>query len=420
VINRDGDKTRFSYAWLILFLLFIGNLASFGMRSSFGAYISSWEQEFSVGRAIVTSMPLIGYALFALGQPIAGKLNDQIGRGIITKVCIIVAGVSLILISQANHIWQIFILYGLVFCASISGCSSAITAAVVTKWFEKKRGLAMGLVMAGLATGQLILVPLNIFLIERFGWRTAMLTLGIAITVIAGSLDMFFLRSKPEEKGLKPYGHEETENGGLDGGIAKQEADKPLTLKSILKVKAFWFLLAPYFVCGFTDVGLIGVHLIPLSEWKGFPLTGVAVAISLIAVCNIVGTVTTGHLSDHFNRKRQLSVIYLLRAGAYVFLILIQQPWLLIPFAIMFGAVEMASIAPTNSLASQFFNGQSTGLVIGVVALTHYIGGSLGSFLPGLVYDLTGSYTITLVLGIVLLLGASATILKFPDLDKKS
>jgi len=419
VNNRDGGKAEFSYAWVILFLLFLGNVASFGMRSSFGAYISSWEQEFSVGRAIVTAMPLIGYALFALGQPIAGRLNDQIGRGIVTKSCIIVAGISLILISQANHLWQIFILYGIVFSTSIAGCSSAITAAVVTKWFDKKRGLAMGIVMAGLATGQLVLVPVNIFLIESLGWRTAMLILGIIITAVAGSLDLIFLRSRPEEKGLKPFGYEEPENGGPGGNTASLGAEKPLTLSSIFKVKAFWFLLVPYFVCGFTDVGLIGVHLIPLADWKGFPITGVAIAISMIAVCNIGGTITTGHLSDHFSRKRQLSVIYLIRAAAYVFLIAIQQPWLLYPFAIIFGAVEMASIAPTNSLAAQLFNGKSTGLVLGVAALVHYIGGSLGSFIPGLVYDLTGSYVIALALGIGLLLVASVTVLRFPEPERK-
>jgi len=305
------------------------------------------------------------------------------------------------------------------FCSCISGCSSAVTAAVVTKWFYKKRGLAMGLVMAGLASGQLILVPVNMFLIERLGWRTAMLTLGIIITVVAGALDLFFMRSKPEEKGLKPYGYDESADDSHAGDIASQETDKPLSLLSLFRVKAFWFLLIPYFVCGFTDVGLIGVHLIPLTEWKGFPQVGVAVAISLIAMCNIAGTITTGHLSDNFNRKKQLAAIYLIRAVTYVFLIMIRQPWLLFPFAIVFGAVEMASIAPTNSLATQLFNGQSTGLVIGVVALTHYIGGSLGSFVPGLVYDLTGSYTIALVLGIVLLLVAAATVMRFPEFDKK-
>ena len=419
--KQIGDKAGFSYAWVVLFVLFIGNLASFGMRSSFGAYISLWEQEFSVGRALVTAMPLIGYALFALGQPIAGKLNDRIGRGIVTKVSIIVAGICLILISQSSNIWQIFILYGFIFCPSIAGCSSAITAAVVTKWFDKKRGLAMGLVMAGLASGQLILFPVNVFLIERFGgWRPAMLTLGIIITIVAGSLDLIFLRSRPEEKGLKPYGYEGAENGGNNSGIANKEAEKSLSLSSILKVKAFWFLLVPYFVCGFTDVGLIGIHLYPLAEeWKGFPKADVTIAISLIAVCNIAGTITTGHLSDHFNRKKQLAVIYLIRAASYVFLIMLQQPWLLFPFAIVFGAVEMASIAPTNSLAVQLFNGQSAGFIIGFVALVHYIGGSLGSFVPGLVYDLTGSYTIALVLGVVLLLVASATVMRFPEFDKK-
>ena len=418
VQKQDSGKTTFAYAWVIVFVLFAGHIISFGMRASFGAFIAPWELDFSVGRTVVSSISFLGFVCFALGQPIAGRLNDRFGKGIVPTVCVFLMGASLFLMSHATQIWQIFILYVLGFSCGIAGSTSSVVAAIITKWFDKKKGFAIGLGMSGMAAGQLIVVPANLFIIERYGWRTAMMILGLIGFVIIGPLFLFFLRSRPEEKGMKPYGYEEPPNGGNNSGSIKPATENPAFF-SLLKVKPFWFLLIPYFICGFTDVGLINTHLIPIANWKSISIAGVAIAISLAAILNITGTITTGYLSDHFNRKRQLAVIYAIRSTTLILLVFLGQPWLLMIFAMVFGAVEMASIAPTNSLAAQLFDGHSTGVVLGLVALSHQFGGALGSWVPGLIFDLTHSYTPTLVLSILLLFGSAFLVLLFPEFDRK-
>ena len=408
--NIKGATTP--YAWVILTVLFVGLVASFGMRVSFGAYISPWESDFSVNRTVVTSISSLSFIFYAIGQPLTARLNERFGKSIVPTVSILLVGVSLLLTSQASQIWQVYALFGVGFALGVAGCCNVIAAAVISNWFVENRGFAIGLVTSGMAVGQLILVPVNLFIIERLGWRTTMAMLSIIIMVIVTPLFILFLRFKPEEKGMKPYGYVESHEAELSGDVKDMGAKKSLPLLDVFKRRSFWLLAIPYFVCGFTDVGVINTHLIPMAEGKGFPVSGVALAFSLIALANIAGTIFLGHLSDIFSRKRQLAVIYAFRAVTFIILITIQRPWLLLLFAVLYGAVELASVAPTSSLVVQLFEGYSTGTIIGVVSVSHQLGGAVGSWVPGILYDLTKSYTIILVLSLILLLGAAFLVLR--------
>ena len=431
--NRaSGGGAGFSYAWVILSVIFIAQLAAFGMRASFGAYISPWENDFSVGRSVVTSISTLNFIILAVSSPFLGRLNDHIGKNIIPVVSIFLMGFSLLLLSRATQIWQVYALFGVGFSLGVTGCRDSVVGGIIANWFMKKRGLALGFLMVGSALGQLILVPVNMFIIERYSWRTAMGTLSIIIMAVVGPLFIIFLRYKPEDKGLKPYGYEEPAAGGTDGGTdggaysgaaggsTPANTKKSLPILGIFKLKSLWFIAVTYFICGFTDVGIIYTHLIPLSDGKGFPQNIAAIAISIIALVNIGATIVTGHISDHYSRKRALAAIYAFRALTYVFLILLGRPALLLVFAALYGMVEMASAAPTNSLAMQLFEKYSVGAVLGVIGVCHQLGGAAGSWLPGLLYDMTGSYTIVLGLAVVLLLAGALTVLQIPEPDKKS
>lgn len=412
---KQNSRASFSYAFVIVAVLFTGLVASFGMRAAFGAYISPWEQDFSVSRTVVTAISMLGFVVYALGQPLAGKLNDQFGKNFVPATSILLIGISLILTSRANHIWQIFVLFGFFFSLGVAGCAQPMTAAIITNWFDKKRGFALGLTASGMAVGQLILVPANLFIIDKLGWRTAMAALGAIIIITAGPLFVFFLRSKPEEKGLLPYGYEEVKAGVKETTTPVKDSKKSLPVFSVLKQKDFYLLTIPYFICGFTDVGVVQTHLIPMTQGNGFSVSTVALAFSLIAIFNIAGTIVTGHMSDYFSRKRQLAIIYTIRALTYILLITLREPWLLLIFAAIYGAMEMASIAPTTSLAVQLFDGYGTGALLGVVSISHQLGGAFGSWIPGLLYDITNSYTVVLTMSVVLLITGAIMVLRVSE-----
>ena len=414
-MKRDiGNTAKTPYAWVILFVLFLGLIASFGMRISFGAYIGPWEEEFSItGRTVVSSIPMLGLVFYGMAQPFVGRLNDRFGKSIVPTVSFFLFGASLLLTSRATQIWQVYLTFGVGFFFGTAGCSNTIASAIIRNWFVEKRGFAIGLVTTGLAVGQLILVPVNLFVIERIGWRDTMAILSIILMILIGPLFIFVLRSKPDEKGMKPYGYVETDRenaaGGPDGSVSF------LPIKGIFKMRAFWMLSIPSFVCGFTDVGLVNSHLIPIYREMGVSTGNMALSISLIATFNIVGSIVSGHFSDHFSRKKQLALIYSIRAVTYIFFIAIQQPWFIFPFAIAYGISEMASIAPTHSSVFSLFDKFSVGVVLGIVSVSHQIGGSIGSLIPGVLYDMTGSYNSVMILSVAMLIAAALLSMLIPE-----
>jgi len=311
--------------------------------------------------------------------------------------------------------WHVFAMFGVGFSVGIAAAGHNVNAAILTEWFHEKRGMALGLMTSGMAIGMLIFVPANLFLIRQLGWRTTMLIFGIVIIVVVGPLYIFLLKNKPEAKNMKAYGYSHSNDDTVEASEAPKQNLKPLPVMGIMKTKGFWFLAIPYFICGVTDVGLINTHLIPMAEGRGIPDAVIALSVSLIAIANIVGTIGSGYLADRFSRKRQLAFIYSFRALTFVLLIAMQQYWLLLVFAIGYGAVEMASIAPTNSIAADLFAKYSTGTVLGMVALSHQLGGAVGSWVPGLMYDMTGSYSSVLTVSVVLLVGMAIMSLGIPE-----
>jgi MFS family permease len=151
--QTSKQKLPFDYAWVILAVLFLAMLASFGVRASFGAYVTPWEQDFSVDRSGVTSISMLSFIVFAFAQPLEGKLNDHFGGRIVPSVSMLLVGGCLLLASQASNIWQLCIYYGVGISLGIAGCSNVIAAAIVTRWFVAKRGFALGLAVSGMAVG---------------------------------------------------------------------------------------------------------------------------------------------------------------------------------------------------------------------------------------------------------------------------
>jgi MFS family permease len=407
-------KRSIHYAWIVLLLAFIALLSAQGVRLSFGAFITPWEDEFHTNRGVISLIAFISYAVFGLSQPYIGKLIDQYGVRKVLSFSILLIGVTTISTFFANSPWQLMILYGVVASVGFGGASNVAGSVVIANWFVEKRGFALGLMSAGTAAGQLLLVPFSLFLIEQFGWKHTVLLLGSFLTIVVFPLIFLFIRTSPSEKGTAAYG--EVENTKLE--IKKNEQKDSVSILKLFKTKQFLFLLLPFFVCGITTSGLIDTHLIPFAQVCGFSPTLTGTAVSLLAAFNILGTIVSGHLADRLSCKNMLAFLYGTRAISIALLLIIvhetsffnffiSQSHLLLIFAISFGIVDFATVAPTVKLATEYFKHLSVGVVIGWLFLSHQIGSAIGSYIPGLLYDVTGSYDISFIYSIILLVGAS-------------
>ena len=267
-------------------------------------------------------------------------------------------------------------------------------ATVADQWFLKRRGLVVGVLTAGGATGQLVFLPLIATLVETSGWRQAsLLVAGAALAVVP--LVLLFIRNRPEDLDVTPYGAppnwqptpRETGNAG------KKAID---TLVRASKHRTFWALVAGFAICGATTNGLIGTHFIPSAHDHGMQETVAAGLLAVVGIFDIVGTIASGWLTDRVNPRILLAIYY---AGRGVGLLVlpfllsssIQPPIIL--FVVIYGLDWVATVPPTVAICRELFGVRRPDRVrLGVRRPPARRSGR--GVRRGLIRDSTGQYTI--------------------------
>ncbi|ASB63344.1 MFS transporter [Bacillus sp. A053] len=392
---------RLHYAWIIVSVTFLILLAVQGVRLSFGAFVEPWERQFSMDRSTISLISTMSFIVYGISQPVIGRLVDKWGARAVLAWSALLTGVSIFLTYLVTSPWQLFLLYGLGVSLGVGGASNVAASVLVVNWFSKKRGLAFGIMEAGFGAGQMLLVPGSLMLIHWFSWKLTVVVLGLLLIVIVFPAALLMLRNNPSEKKTEPI-----------GGLAASEKDTApkttaLSVTGMFRMRQFWFLILPFLICGFTTVGLMDTHLIPFSHDHGFSTTVTSAAVSLLAGFNIAGILLSGIVADRWSSRKILCFLYAVRAMSIVILIYSHEPYLLLAFAILFGLVDFATVAPTQMLATQYFQNYSIGLMIGWLSLAHQIGSALGAYVPGVIYTITGEYTLAFYLSIGMLVLAS-------------
>ncbi|MCY7978286.1 MFS transporter [Bacillus inaquosorum] len=392
---------RLHYAWIIVSVTFLILLAVQGVRLSFGAFVEPWERQFSMDRGTISLISTLSFIVYGISQPVIGRLVDKWGARAVLAWSALLTGVSIFLTYFVTSPWQLFLLYGLGVSLGVGGASNVAASVLVVNWFSKKRGLAFGIMEAGFGAGQMLLVPGSLMLIHWFSWRLTVVVLGLLLMVIVFPAALLMLRNNPSEKNAEPI-----------GGLAEAEKETApkttaLSVTGMFRMRQFWFLNLPFLICGFTTVGLMDTHLIPFSHDHGFSTTVTSAAVSLLAGFNIAGILLSGIVADRWSSRKILCFLYAVRALSIVILIYSHEPYLLLAFSILFGLVDFATVAPTQMLATQYFQNYSIGLMIGWLSLAHQIGSALGAYVPGVIYTVTGEYTLAFYLSIGMLVLAS-------------
>ncbi|UFJ39408.1 MFS transporter [Brevibacillus humidisoli] len=408
-------REKLHYAWVILAITCLTLLAVQGVRLSFGAFIQPWEEEFSVDRGMISLISMVSFIVYGISQPIMGKLIDRFGVRLILSASTLLIGVSILATYLVTSPWQLLILYGVLASIGVGGASNVAATVAVTNWFHAKRGLAFGIMEAGVGGGQMILVPASLFLIAWFGWKYTVIVLGLMLVVLVLPI-LLLLRNHPEEKGLQPlggYSSEETDNND------SKDQQHSLPVGALLWNRNFWFLLLPFFICGVTTTGLMDTHLIPYSHDHGFSTEVTGAAVSTLAAFNIVGILLSGVLADRWSCRKILCFLYAVRALSIVILLYSHDPMWLLGFAILFGLVDFATVAPTQMLATTYFQRYSIGMMMGWLFLSHQLGSALGAYIPGVLYNYTNSYNLSFYASILLLIGASLLNWLLPETNKR-
>jgi MFS family permease len=389
------------YGWVVVGVSFVTLGVAFGIWYSFSVFFLAVIQEFGWSRAAASSI----FSTFILTQSllalVAGHLMDRYGPRLVIPLGALILAVSLWSVTHVHSLWQFRLLYGVFGAVGISMMGFASHSAFLPKWFERRRGLAVGVAMSGIGVGMMVVVPVIQRWIQSYGWRSAYLFLAALVLLGVAPLNLFLSRRQPQDLHLQPDGDPlgiEAEASRRQGRIVKvidpQWANRHWTLSSAVRTGRFWFLGAGFFFGSFTYQGTL-LHSVSALVDAGETRAAAASLFGLLGVCGSVGKIVFGSLSDRLGReKTQTLAVAITSAGILSLTASLGMPGGAFPFlfAVLFG-LGYGSAAPLfPSVSADIFLGSSFGLIFGLLSLGGGSGGAVGAYLCGLLRDVTGAY----------------------------
>ena len=307
-----STKPRFFYGYWILAIAFIYLVIySGGGVGAFSLFVRPLQEEFGWGRGEIMVAFTIYFLVSGFSSPVIGSLIDRYGvKGVATAGAVI-AGTSFISLTQLQGIWHYYLAYTF-FGIGSAAFGPVPASALISNWFKKRRGLLIGVVSAGLGVGILVVAQLlSGFILPAFDWKTGYLVLG-ASTGIPLVLTVFFVRTRPEEIGLRRYGDELATDGLTEAQATKPVID--IDLKTALRTPVLWLMVVSYFLGGYSAMGLTQ-NQVPYLQDIGFPLPEAAVALLGLGIGSAVGKFIFGWLCDRISPRYAWAISLLLLAG---------------------------------------------------------------------------------------------------------
>jgi len=390
-------RPRIFYGWVVLAVAFITLVLGYAIRNTFSVFYPTIVEEFGWGRGSTALMFSISVVVYGLAAPLAGSLVDRFKPRLILSLggCILGAGVALC--SLATGQWQFFLLYGGVGAVGLSLVGWTPLTAIVSNWFTKKRGLAIGILAAGFG-GSLVSAPIAQFLISSFGWQIAYIVVGVFPITIIVPLCSFLVRRKPQDKGLLPDGVSQTSPEPRDSNEPQIREGKwattTWTLSRAMKTYQFWLL----FLIAFCLLGLAEqiaiAHQIYFFRDVGYEPMLAANIYSIFGIVFMLGTLCS-FFSDRLGREMVFIPSCLLSAGAVSLLFLMRDTshlWMPLLFAVCFGLGVGAAGPVFYTAVADLFHGRHFGSILGTITIGFSLGGAIAPWLAGFLHDKTNSY----------------------------
>ena len=391
-----GIKDKIFYGWIVVASALLISCLLVGTRFSFGIFFKSLEAEFSLSRTATSSIfstYMVFYAIFAL---ISGWVLDKYGPRITVILMGLITGLSLLITSQVTSFWQLFLTYSLLLSMGTSG-SVAVMMSVVARWFDKKRGFAIGIAISGAGLGTLIIAPFAAFLISTTDWRQSYVILGTITLLLVISLALL-LKRDPRDIGTLPNGSSLNNREIVSVTNQTQPGFPGLSIIQALKTRSFWFLSAVRLLFSLY-LNLLLTHVVPYATDSGIPVVQAATFISIMSIFNIIAKLLTGKISDKIGRKLPGIFASGLGAIALIWLIWSHELWMFYIFAVIMG-ISWGGLGLTIiTQPSDIFRGYRLGSIMGALEVSIAIGAAMGSALGGFIFDATGSYSLAFIIG---------------------
>jgi MFS family permease len=380
-------------------------LVSFGPRSGLGFFLTPQTQANGWGRDVFAFALALQNLLWGVGQPFAGALADRYGSVRVLSGGALLYGLGLILMAYSTTPLALDLSAGVLIGFGLSGCTFTIVLAAFGKLVpESWRSIAFGAGTAAGSFGQFLFSPLAVGLIDHAGWQNALVVFGIIVLVV---LPLSLALATPPA-GAAAAGP------GADQARASQSLKESLV--EALGHRSYVLLVLGFFTCGF-QLAFITVHMPAYLVDRGLSAQVGGTTLAVIGLFNIVGSLSAGWLGTRLPKRYILSVIYFLRAAAVLAFISVPvTATTSILFGASMGLLWLSTVPPTNAIVAVMFGTRWLALLTGFAFFSHQVGGFLGVWLGGLVFERTGSYDAVWWLSV--LFGVLSGLINLPIVEK--
>ena len=385
-------SVKIHYGWWIVTVTFLSLLMYSGcIYFSFSLFVKPLQAEFGWNRSTIMGAFAFMFLVIGISSPFVGRAMDRYGPKIAISLGALIAALgfgSLIIMDGPLHYYLSYVIIGM----GGAGMGPVPSTAIVSNWFHEKRGLAIGIMSAGIGVGGMVITPfVGGVVIPHFGWKVGYVSL-CALTSIMIPLAMIFIKTKPADEPTADAGKREDER--LERTVPPVSASEDLTLRDALFSSAFWIIAGSFLLSQFGIVGTTQSQ-VPYLQDIGFPVTMAAAALGGVGLVSAFSKLFFGWLCDQIKPKYAFSIGVFFMAGGTFILMSVgpRSPvFILWIYAFVMGFGAGSWLPAMSMLVSTNFGLISYGAIFGAITLAFDIGVSTGPFLAGYIYDMTHSY----------------------------
>ena len=410
------------YGWFIALTGLLSHAMGYGARYSFSVIFLSLLEHFQWPRDITAAMLSVHMMTYGIVAPVAGGLVDKIGPRRTMGIGATLLALSLTLSAWGDKPWHFYLTFGLLAGAGLCLIGSAPFTTVLRNWFERRRGMALSLLFAGTGTG-FAFYPLVALLISSVGWRYTFLVEACVIGVIVLPLVVLIVRYHPRDKGLFREGVMKTRQTfsatvvePLDTRTQAWVATE-WTLPKAARTYRFWLLCLATFSAWGISMHIMVTHHVAFAVDIGYSEVYASSVLSLYGILFTCGSLA-GMVSDRIGRETSMTIATISAISGIIVLMLAvdtSQPWMLYYYAAALGFGQGMMAPVVAATATDIFQGPKVGATIGFIWFTFAIGGAVGPWLGGWIFENTGSYLPAFILAIALyIVGCTAIWLAGP------
>lgn len=405
VTGKEND--RFAYKWVILVSCFFVTILGYGTGYTFGVYLNPLREAFHASAAVISGAYSVCLIFYSGMASVSGWSVDKYGPRNTIMAGGFILSFGLLLTSRVNAVWQLYLTYVLI-GIGLSIVYSPVMA-TVSRWFDKRRGLILGLVSTGAGIGPVIVAPLVRHFISLYDWHFAYIASGAAAGFIIPAA--FLLRSNPTiSQEISPS------RKSTAGARTVSSEHHEYSLKEAIHTRTFWLLGIMFMIVGLGDQVLFA-HIPAYGETRGLTPMQAATLISMIMGGGIVGRISSGGISDIIGRKKTLRICLFIEGTMILAIAVAPNTWTLFLFTALFGIGYGGHAPQFPALIGELFGLSHMGAILGAETFFWGVGGAIGPYVAGYIFDVTGRYLIALTLSStgVLLVASTIFLIKSPQ-----